>query len=165
MSDANVVAQTLQSTMDRQARTRESYEQEIANLSSKLIELRATVGFIQQAIDNFGKDEEAEAAHLAELQKVLEACAIEEENANKQIKEEREAALREAERIEALRPAWREAQSEDWHRAQVAVDAENFKRRKEFYEKQLSGQAYMEQAMSILEEVKKNRKKKKRAKA
>jgi hypothetical protein len=162
MSDANIVAQTLESTMARQARTRESYEQEIATLEKQLVQLRAAVSFVQEAVDNYGKAEQAEAEHLAELQELLDKCAAEEAAENKRIKEEREARIKEAERIEALRPAWREAQSEDWHRTQVAVDAENFKRRKEFYEKQLSGLAYMEECMILLEEVKKNKKRKRR---
>ena len=157
MSDVNVVAQTLESTLERQARTRESYEQEIARLSQQLIELRAAVSFVQDAVDNYGKAEQEEAEHMAEHQAIIDACAAEEEAENKRIKEEREARIREAERIEAVIPAWREAQSEDWHRTQVAIDAENFKRPNEVYEKQLSGEAYMEEVSAMFENIKKKR--------
>jgi chromosome segregation ATPase len=162
MSDAHVVAQTIESTLDRQARTRESYEQEIARLSSQIIELRASVNFVQEAIDNFGKDEQREAEHLAELQKVLDACAAEEEEANKQIKKEREAAIKEAERIESVRPAYTEAQSEDWHRQNVALDEENFKKRLDYYEWRQSEDRLWDEVREVLPKALEKRKPKKK---
>jgi hypothetical protein len=162
MSDAHVVAQTIESTLDRQARTRESYEQEIARLSSQIIELRASVNFVQEAIDNFGKDEQREAEHLAELQKVLDACAAEEEAENKRIKEEREAAIKEAQRIDSVREAYREAHSENWHREQVAIDKENFKNRVDYYEWRQNEDRIWDEAQQALSEALKKRKPKKK---
>lgn len=92
MNDAEVVAQTLETTMARQAHTRESYEQEVAALSAKIIELRSALDFAQTAISLHGKFErdeaERQAAHEAMLEELDQKFKKEEEEREKKGEEE-----------------------------------------------------------------------------
>lgn len=163
MSEASVVASTLDSTLQRAARTRESYESEIANLSAEIMALKTAIEFLEGAIASHGAYEREEAERIA-ADKQKEKERREEE---KRVKEREGQAIAEAERLENEKA---QAQLEKIEREKAAKDA--IKQEKEVkkkerddllkYETQLeyiSSQQYQyDQAMEILKKAKSKKK-------
>lgn len=109
MSEASVVASTLDSTLQRAARTRESYEQEIAALSAELMSLRTAVDFLQTAIASHGAYEREEAERIsAHKQMLKEQKEREEKEEAERLAKEKEEEERERQRQKEIKRAERE---------------------------------------------------------
>lgn len=166
MSEASVVASTIDSTLQRAARTRESYEQEIAALSAELMSLRTAVDFLQTAIASHGSYEREEAERIA-ADKRTEKERREQEERDAKETAERIAAEWEAEQ-RAVEEALRETEKQLAIRDEKERErAEKLKEKKDMEEKQkeieykASEQARLDDGLALLNSLKASKKKQK----
>lgn len=166
MSEASVVASTLDSTLQRAARTRESYEQEIAALSAELMSLRTAVDFLQTAIASHGAYEREEAERIAADKRAEKERREQEERDAKETAEriaaEWEAEQRAAE--EALRETEKQLAIRDEkerERAEKLKEKKDMEERQKEIEYKFSDQARFDESLALLNSLKASKKKQK----